>query len=124
MNPAEQERFFSCLQSPIAGVGAVSCVLVEWKARRARLDWFWGRLCRAHSGAGTASRPGVKLLSLVQLVINKSNGQFDFIPCVCLCGTWHTQTFLPSKMVSVFFDILGAEKHVEFLVEENNPPGP
>ena len=90
------------------------------RGRRARFDWFWGRLCGgiAHSGAGTASRPRVKLLSLVQLVINKSNGQLDFIPCVCLCGTWHTQAlFLPSKMVSVFFDVhivLGTWKRVKF----------
>lgn len=90
------------------------------RGRRARFDWFWGRSCGgvARSGAGTASRPGVKLLSLVQLVINKSNGQFDFLPCVCLCGTWHTQTlFLLSKMVSVFFDvhiILGTWKRVKF----------
>lgn len=90
------------------------------QGRGARCDWFGGRFCGgvAHSGAGTASRPGVKLLSLVQLVINKSNGQFDFIPCVCLCGTWHRQTpFLRSKMVSVFGDvhiILGTWKRVKF----------
>lgn len=54
---------------------------------------FGGRLSNgvSQSEVGTASRPGVKLLSLVQLVINKSNGQFDLIPCVCLYGTWHTQ---------------------------------
>lgn len=123
VNTVELERV---CRAPLQRSGM--CFVCWWSERqggRARLDWFWGRLCVAHSGAGTASRPGVKLLSLVQLVINKSNGQFDFIPCVCLCGTWHRQTpFLPSKMVSVFFDILGTGKRVEFLVKENNPPGP
>lgn len=95
-------------------VGGTRC-----KADALALISFGGGLCGgvAHSGAGTASRPGVKLLSLVQLVINKSNGQFDFIPCVCLCGTWHTQTlFLPSKMVSVFIFLMCTLflEHVKF----------
>lgn len=96
-------------------VGGMRC-----KADMLALTGFGGRLCGgvAHSRAGTASRPGVKLLSLVQLVINKSNGQFDFRPCVCLCGAWHTPTlFLLSKMVSGFFDmhiILGTWKGVKF----------
>lgn len=66
----------------------------ETWGRYSCFDGFWGGLSDgvAQSGAGTASRPGVKLLSLVQLVINKSNGQFDLIPCVCLYGTWHTQS--------------------------------
>lgn len=98
------------------------CRWGEPQGRRAALGGFWGRLsggiaCR---GAGTASRPGVKLLSLVQLVINKSNGQFDFTPCVCLCGTWHAPVLLlPSETVSARVSL----EACEVSVEEKKSPG-
>lgn len=93
-----------------------ACRRGEPQGRRAALGGFWGRLSGGitRRGAGTASRPGVKLLSLVQLVINKSNGQFDFTPCVCLCGTWHAPALLlPSETVSARVILEACEVSVE-----------